>query len=355
MKKTILITGGCGFVGSNLAVFFKTSYPGYSIIALDNLKRRGSELNINRLKDAGVEFIHGDIRNREDFDQVGPIDLLIEASAEPSVLAGINSSLDYLINTNLNGTINCLGYAAKHQAGFLFLSTSRVYPIKHIENIRFTETTSRFEMLAAQDMTGVSAAGINENFPLDGCRTFYGATKLASELLIHEYNAMLRMKTVINRCGVITGPYQMGKVDQGVVVLWVARHFWKNKLGYFGYGGEGKQVRDILHIHDLYRLIDLQVHDMDKFNGQVFNVGGGHGCSVSLKELTALCEEVTGNKIVIENIPENRQADIRTYITDNTKITALSGWRPEKNPKDIIAEIHGWIRENQLILNNILN
>lgn len=355
MKKSILITGGCGFVGSNLAVFFKISYPDYTIIALDNLKRRGSELNINRLKDAGVVFVHGDIRNKEDFDQVGPIDLLIEASAEPSVLAGINSSLDYLINTNLTGTINCLIYAAKHQAGFVFLSTSRVYPIKQIEKIRFGETPSRFQILTEQDVTGISAAGITENFALDGYRTFYGATKLASELLIHEYNAMLGMKTVINRCGVITGPYQMGKVDQGVVVLWVARHFWKNKLSYFGYGGEGRQVRDILHIHDLYRLIDTQVHDIDKFNGQVFNVGGGNECSVSLKELTALCEEVTGNKIMIEKISENRQADIRIYITDNSKITALSGWSPKKKPKEIIMEIHEWIKENQTILNKILN
>jgi CDP-paratose 2-epimerase len=355
MGKTIIITGGCGFVGSNLAVFFKISYPDYTVIAFDNLKRRGSELNISRLRDAGVVFIHGDIRNKEDFDQVGPIDLLIEASAEPSALAGINSSLDYLINTNLVGTINCLNFALRNEAGFIFLSTSRIYPIKHLENIRFTEEPTRYVIASEQIFPGVSSSGITENFPLDGSRTFYGATKLASELLIQEYNAMLGMKTVINRCGVITGPYQMGKLDQGVVVLWVARHFWKKNLGYLGYGGEGKQVRDILHIHDLFRLIDQQVHDIDKFDGQFFNVGGGEVCSVSLKELTALCEEVTGNKINIEKIHENRQADIRIYITDNSKITAISGWSPDKKPKDIIIEIYQWIKENQLSLSKILN
>lgn len=284
--KVILITGGCGFVGSNLAVFFKNIYPSYSVIALDNLKRRGSELNINRLKEVGVEFIHGDIRNKEDFDQVGKIDLLIEASAEPSVLAGINSSLDYLINTNLNGTINCLNFSLQNKADFIFLSTSRVYPVKHIENICYTEAASRFDISAIQNISGVSAKGITENFPLEGSRTFHGATKLASELLIQEYNELLGLNTVINRCSVITGPYQMGKVDQGVVVLWVARHFWKNKLCYLGYGGEGKQVRDILHIHDLFRLIDIQVHNISQYNGQVFYVGGGNDCSVSLKEFT---------------------------------------------------------------------
>lgn len=355
MGKIILITGGCGFVGSNLAVFLKKKYPTYSVIALDNLKRRGSELNINRLQDAGVQFLHGDIRNKEDFDQAGGIDILIEASAEPSVLAGINSSLDYLINTNLNGTINCLNYASKNKAAFIFLSTSRVYPIRHLNSICFTEQSSRFELSSLQDIPGVSTKGISENFPLNGARSFYGATKLASELIIHEYNEMFGMKTVINRCGVITGPYQMGKVDQGVVVLWVARHLWKNKLDYFGYGGEGKQVRDILHIHDLFRLIDEQIHNIDKYNGQIFNVGGGNDCSVSLKELTSICEEVTGNKIPIEKVLETRVADIRIYITDNSKITAVSGWKPEKKPKEIITEIYEWIKENQTILNKILN
>lgn len=353
MPKVILITGGCGFVGSNLAVFFKTRYPAYTIIAFDNLKRKGSALNINRLTESDVVFIHGDIRNKEDFDQIGRIDLLIEASAEPSVLAGINSSLDYLINTNLNGTINCLNFAAKHQAGFVFLSTSRVYPIQKLESIHFSETPLRFQITGDQDLEGVSADGISENFPLDGARSFYGATKLASEILIQEYNAWFGMKTVINRCGILAGPFQMGKVDQGVIALWVARHLLKSKLEYFGYGGEGKQLRDVLHIHDLFRLIDQQIHDIDLFNGQVFNVGGGNGSSVSLKELTALCEKVSGNKISIEKKPENRQADIRIYITDNKKVTKLSGWKPEKKPIEIVTEIYGWMKENHLPLNKL--
>jgi CDP-paratose 2-epimerase len=355
MDKKILITGGCGFVGSNLAVLIKVKYPSYTVFVLDNLKRRGSELNIARLREAGIHFIHGDVRNTEDFDQVGNIDLLIEASAEPSVMAGINSSPDYLIATNLNGTVNCLQFAAKNKADFIFLSTSRVYPIKHLENIRFTEFPSRFEIDPVQNISGISAKGITEIFPLDGARSLYGATKLASELLVGEFNEMYGMKTVINRCGVITGPYQMGKVDQGVVVLWVARHFWKNKLAYFGYGGKGKQVRDILHVHDLFRLVDEQIHNMEKYNGETFNVGGGKDCCVSLMELTAMCEEVTGNKITIDQNGEPRKADIRIYITDNSKITSLSGWQPEKKPKEIIADIYRWIVDNQQGLIDILN
>lgn len=355
MPKKILITGGCGFAGSSLAVALKTNYPDYTIISFDNLKRRGSELNLSRLKHAGVEYIHGDLRNKEDLQEVGPIDVLIEAAAEPSVLAGINSSPDYLINTNLNGTINCLNYAMQHKADFVFLSTSRVYPIKDIENIQYDEAETRFKVAEQQSIHGISAKGISEEFPLHNSRSLYGATKLASELLIKEYNELFGLKAVVNRCGVLTGPWQMGKVDQGVIVLWVARHFWQGKLGYFGYGGEGKQVRDILHIDDLYDLVDYQIHHMDQMNGQTFNVGGGTEISVSLKELTALCEKVTGNSIEINKVPETRTADIRIYITDNSKVTAATGWKPKKGPEQIISDIYDWIKDNQHQLKNILN
>lgn len=355
MSKVILITGGCGFVGSNVAVLLKKKYPGYTIIALDNLKRSGSELNLPRLKKHEVRFVHGDIRNREDFDDIGHIDLLIEASAEPSVLSGTNSSLDYLINTNLNGTINCLNFANKNKAGFIFLSTSRIYPIKQIESIAFRESATRFEILPGQPLPGITSLGISEKFSLEGSRSFYGATKLASEILIQEYNAFLGMPTVINRCGVITGPYQMGKIDQGVAVLWVARHFWKRNLSYIGYGGEGKQVRDILHVDDLFNLLDEQIHNVGKYSGKTFNVGGGIESSISLKELTSLCEDVTGNKIDIVKDLEPRPADIRIFISDNSLINTLSGWSPVKKPLEIVSDIYRWIENDQKVLSGILN
>ena len=353
MKK-ILVTGGCGFVGSSLAHRLREDFPQSEIICLDNLKRRGSELNLSRLRKAGIRFIHGDIRKKEDLEVINKIDLLLECSAEPSVLAGINSNLAYLINTNLIGTINCLELARKCQAKFIFLSTSRVYPIRTINNLQFQEGETRFELLNEQTIPGVSSQGFTEKFPLDGARSIYGTTKLASEFFVQEYVDMYGLQAVINRCGVITGPWQFGKVDQGVVVFWIAKHFWKQKLSYIGYGGTGKQVRDVLHVDDLYDLLLLQLNDMEPHSGQIYNVGGGREISISLLELTALCEKFTGNRIEIQQIPEDRPSDIRVYLTDYCKINQATGWHPKRKVEQIIQDIYQWTRNNEHLLEGIL-
>ncbi len=355
MQKVILVTGGAGFVGSSLAIGMKKKYPHYVIYCLDNLKRRGSELNISRLLEHDIKFVHGDIRNKEDLAQFeSGITSIIEASAEPSVLAGINSSPEYLVNTNLMGTINCLYLAAKTKADFIFLSTSRVYPIEAIDLISFIEEDTRFTISENQLVGGVSEKGISEDFTLKGFRSLYGATKLSSEFLIQEFNQFYNFKTVINRCGVLTGPWQMGKVDQGVAVLWVARHFWRKPLGYFGYGGKGKQLRDILHVDDLFGLIDYQIHHMSTINGKTLNVGGGLINSLSLQELTKLCQQITGNKIEIAEVKENRQADIRIYVTDNSMVSDLTGWKPSISSENMVNQIFLWIKNNEKALLPIL-
>jgi CDP-paratose 2-epimerase len=331
----------------------KQDYPDINITVLDNLKRRGSELSLKRLKAAGIEFIHGDIRNKEDlvFEKV---DLLLECSAEPSVMAGINSSPEYLLNTNLVGTLNCLEVAREHGAASLFLSTSRVYPISYINNLNFEEAETRFNILDDQDIPGASSKGIAENFPLDKPRSLYGTTKLASEMVVAEYVDTYGLKAITNRCGVITGPWQMGKIDQGVFVLWVAKHYFNQSLSYIGYGGTGKQVRDFIHIDDLYRAIKLQLENFDDYSGDVHNIGGGLENSVSLQELTALCEATTGNKIEIASVKEDRPADLRFFITDSTKFLQQSGLAWEKDAKQTVQDIYEWIRDNEADLKPIL-
>lgn len=354
--KKILITGGAGFVGSNLAIKLKKAYPKLKVVALDNLKRRGSELNINRLKNEDIEFVHGDVRCREDLENLslGKKFLIIECSAEPSVLAGINSSPAYVINTNLVGAINCLEFARKNSADFVFLSTSRVYPINALNSLDFVEKEKRFEWKDTQKIRGVSSFGISEEFPLEGSRSLYGATKLAAELLIQEYVNFYGIKAIINRCGVITGPWQMGKVDQGVIVLWMARHIFKKPLSYIGFGGRGKQVRDFVHIDDLFELLNLQAKNMEKFNGQIYNIGGGKLNSFSLLELTDYCQKISGNKIRIGSIKETRPADVRIYITDYGKIKKETDWRPKKGIEATLKEIYLWITNNKKSLANVL-
>jgi CDP-paratose 2-epimerase len=345
--KTILVTGGAGFIGSNLAIDFKQKYPKLKIICLDNLKRRGSELNLLRLKERGINFIHADIRNPEDLVIEDKIDLLIECSAEPSVLAGFGNNPLYILNTNLTGSINCFELARKHKAAVIFLSTSRVYPYAALNGLKFRESLSRFEWRPGQDETGLSLSGITEKLPLEGSRTLYGATKLASEVILQEYATNYGLKFVVNRCGVVTGPWQFGKVDQGVFTLWMMAHYFKRPLSYIGFGGQGKQVRDLLHIDDLFRLIDLQSRSLDRVNGMTFNAGGGEGSNLSLAETTLVCRKITGNRIKISSSPANRPGDIRIYITDNTAVTGKLGWKPEKTPAQILNDTHRWIRQNE--------
>jgi CDP-paratose 2-epimerase len=343
--RNILITGGAGFVGSNLACLWKHDFPEDQITALDNLKRRGSELSLPRLKECGIRFLHGDIRNPEDLESLGDVDLILECSAEPSVQAGYEGSSRYLINTNLFGTLNCLEFARERDAQFLFLSTSRVYPIPLLQSLPLEKNEDRFYLPSESKGTGWSARGISEDFPLEGMRSLYGATKLSSELFVQEYAASFGMKVIINRCGVLTGPWQMGKVDQGFVSLWASRFLYGGQLSYTGFEGHGRQVRDILHISDLYELLKIQVQDISRYSGKVFNVGGGASNSLSLRELSRLCSSFTKASLNITSAPITHPTDIPYYISDNRLVTSETGWSPQKSIEATLEEIFRWLQD----------
>jgi CDP-paratose 2-epimerase len=352
----ILITGGCGFVGSNLAVLFKQFYTDAEVYCLDNLSRRGSEINLHKVLAAGGQFVHGDVRVKSDFDRIPKVDIVIDAAAEPSVLAGkVPGELENLIDTNLNGTINTLYFAKKHQAAIIFLSTSRVYPYDTLAKANLVISPKRFNLSNDQALVGLSHQGVAENYPLEGLRSLYGATKLASEYFIQEFANNFGLPAIINRCGVLSGPCQMGKIDQGVIVLWMAKHFWKGRLGYIGYGGLGQQARDVLHVRDLFRLVQWQIANLDLLKGQIYNVGGGVENTVSLAELTDLCSHITGNSIEIESLVENRPGDLPIYVTDNSKIKDFSGWEPNIGIEALLFEVFDWLKKDQTILKSILS
>jgi CDP-paratose 2-epimerase len=352
--RNILITGGAGFVGSNLAVWLKSRHPEVSVTTADNLRRRGSEVNMARLREHGIEFVHCDIRNPEDLRlDERRFDLILECSAEPSVLAGFGEAPDYLVNTNLIGTINCLELARRSSADLIFLSSSRVYPIAAMNRAASYETATRFALSPEQTLPGISVDGISERFPLEGSRSLYGATKLCSELLIQEYGAMYGLRYIINRCGVIAGPWQMGKVDQGVFALWMAKHYFGGELSYIGWGGAGKQVRDVLHVDDLAELIDAQLARFSELSGELYNVGGGTEVSLSLRETTDLCREITGRAIPISSVHDNRPADLKLYITDNRRVSAATGWAPRRTSRDVLASIYQWLREAEPLVRHL--
>lgn len=345
---SILVTGGAGFVGANIALRFRAAWPDARIVALDNLKRRGSELNLSRLTAAGIQFEHGDVRRPDDlaFPKT-TFDLVVDASAEPAVLAAYEAGPSYVIDTNLIGSINVFDVARRHGADVVFLSTSRIYPVAALERIETVEAESRFEIAPTQSLPGIGVRGISEDFPIDGPRSLYGATKLACELVLEEYADMYGLRYVVDRCGVITGPWQMGKVDQGVFALWMGKHYFRRPLNYIGYGGTGKQVRDLIAIEDLIDLVFAQLDRLEALPRRTYNVGGGRESSLSLAETTALCQEITGNTVPIDRVLQNRPADVKLYITDNRRVEADTGWRPRKSPRETLVELFEWIRSNE--------
>jgi len=353
MAERILVTGGAGFVGSSLALAFKRNRSTATVVVLDNLKRRGTELALERLRANGIEFAHGDVRVSDDLAAIGPVDLLIEASAEPSVHAGYDGNPSYLIHSNLVGAMNCLEHARRYGSAFVFLSSSRVYPIAPLRALPIERTATRFVLRTDPDVPGVTAAGISERFPLTGSRSLYGATKLAAELLIEEYRAMYGIRALVNRCGVISGPWQMGKVDQGFVVLWMARHLFGGSLAYTGFGGEGLQVRDVPHVDDLYDLLAKQLAELER-HSEHYNVGGGMENSVSLRELTEFCQEFSGKRIELGRIAETRDADIPFYVTDCTAVRKAADWKPQRKLSVVLECVWQWLVDHRDQLEPIL-
>ena len=346
-SRRVLVTGGAGFVGANLALGLVSRHPSWEVVALDNLRRRGSELNLPRLREAGVRFVHGDVRELGDLLALDPVEAVVECSAEPSALAGRAGDAGYVVDANLLGAHNCLELARRDSAQIVFLSTSRVYPFRALDELAYEEGPTRFELSPAQEVPGASERGISERFPLEGPRTLYGATKLAAELLVTEYASAFGISTVVDRFGVIAGPWQMGKVDQGVFTHWVLSHYFGRALRYIGYGGRGKQVRDVLHVEDVTALIEDQLMRPDHWNGMTVNVGGGAEFSLSLVETTEICRELAGKGVEVAGSEESRPGDVRIYVSDCARLEQHTDWRPKLSPRRVLEDIFSWVGENE--------
>ena len=331
----ILITGGCGFVGSNLCLFLKQKK--HMITSLDNLSRKGSKYNLSLLKKEKIRNLKIDIQNYKKISKIAKFDLIIDCCAEAAVEIS-KDQIDKVINTNLIGTINILKKAKKDKSKIIFLSSSRINPINEINKVLNKKNLNK---------KIISNKSFNENSSIFGPKTIYGVTKLASEMFIEEFSYAFKIKYIINRCSVISGPLQFGKQDQGFVSLWVWKHLMKKKLNYIGYNGLGNQVRDVLHIYDLCDLIDLQIKKINSINNTLFAVGGSKRNSISLKELTKICEKISKNRLNISKVKKTSIYDIPFFVTDNSKVSKMYKWKPKRNVFKTVLDTYNWLKKDK--------
>lgn len=338
----ILISGICGFVGSTLARVLRETDNQFQIAGFDNFIRPGSELNRVALRQLGIRVSHADARSAADIDALAPADVVIDAAANPSVLAGVDglSSSRQVVEHNLIGTVNLLEYCRRHGAAFTLLSTSRVYSVGPLASLPVVERDSAF----APDPSGALPAGlgmegVTEEFSTTPPTSLYGSTKVASEHLALEYGETFRFPVWINRCGVLAGAGQFGRADQGIFSFWINSWLRRRPLNYIGFRGQGFQTRDCLQPRDLVPLLRQQWSEpVDSSKPRLVNVSGGANNSISLAQLSRWCEQRLGpHQVGVDLTP--RPFDVPWMVLDSARARKAWGWKAETSLDSIMEEI----------------
>jgi CDP-paratose 2-epimerase len=336
----IFISGICGFVGSELAIGLRRA--GCEVCGCDNFSRPGSERNPARLEAEGIAWFRGDVRREEDLEGVRGVDWVLDAAANPSVLAGVDgkTSSRELLEHNLWGTVNLLEVCKREDAGMILLSTSRVYSINALCALGVTEGDGGFVL--EEESAGCGPAGIREEFPTTAPVSLYGASKLASEQIALEYSSAFGFPVWVNRCGVMAGAGQFGKPDQGIFSFWI--HSWAcgAPLRYIGFGGTGHQVRDCLHPGDLLSLVWRQMRGATACGAsdvpRIVNVSGGTTSAMSLRQLSDWCGREFGPREVGADVVP-RPFDLPWVVLDAAKAEEIWGWKPQLPVERICEEI----------------
>src|SRR2546423_2837505 len=337
----ILVSGVCGFVGSTIANGLIANVSNREIVGIDNLSRGGSQVNLEPLRKRGIAVRHADLRCASDLETIGKIDWIIDAAANPSVLAGVDGSTSsrQLLEHNLYGTVNLLELAKKYRAGFTLLSTSRVYSVKSLSEIPVLAVNAAFTPdLDVPLPQGVSAHGIAENFSTAAPVSLYGATKLASEVLALEYGEAFEFPVWINRCGVFAGAGQFGHAEQGIFSFWINSYLRRKPLRYIGFDGAGHQCRDCLHPRDLLPLLEKQFAMTSSDLPRIVNLGGGAGNAMSLAQLSQWCAARFGPHQVASD-PAPRPFDVPWLVMDSRLAEKTWAWRPAIGLQAILEEI----------------
>ncbi len=336
----ILITGICGFVGSTLARGLTAA--GHHVAGFDNFIRPGSETNRVPLEKLGIKVITADLRDTRAMDVLPATDFVIDAAANPSVLAGVDgkTSSRELVDHNLTGTINVLEYCKAHRAGFILLSTSRVYSIAPLATVpTIVDNEALLPDKTKPLPPGLTTAGLAEDFATLAPISLYGATKLASEAMALEYGETFGFSVFINRCGVLAGAGQFGRADQGIFAYWINAWLRKQPLKYLGFGGHGHQVRDCLHPRDLLPVLEKQMAAPGvAVADRIANFSGGAASAMSLRQLSKWCALRFGpHDVTPDGTP--RPFDIPWIVLDHTKATRRWNWRPATPAAAILEEI----------------
>jgi CDP-paratose 2-epimerase len=331
----ILVTGGCGFVGSNICL--KLKKDNHQVYSLDNLIRKSSKLNYLELKKNNITNFNKDISKKDSLNSLQKFDIIIDCCAEAAVEVS-KKDIDRVVYTNLIGTLNILNKVKTDNSKLIFISSSRVNSISQILKFFKKKNLKKKIMIKKK---------INEQFQTSKPKSIYGFTKHASEMLIEEFSFAFGIQYIINRCGVISGPMQFGKQDQGFVSLWIWHHIIKKNLKYIGFGGHGNQIRDVLHIDDLIELLKKQLKSFKKINNQTFCIGGSTTSFTSLKNLTKLCQKITKNKIKFDKVKETSIYDIPYFITDNSKVLKTYDWKPMRNISEVVNDTYNWLLKNK--------
>lgn len=335
----ILVTGGAGFVGCNLADYFLKK--GHEVTVLDNLSRKGAEKNLEWLKlnhKTSFEFIKDDIRNFDPtVNAIKGKDFIFHTAGQVAVTTSVkNPREDFEINTL--GTFNVLEAARQTNLDpiIIFTSTNKVYG-NNVNEIPLIEKEKRYEFSDPKYKNGIS-----EEFPTDADEhTPYGSSKYAADIYVRDFSTIYGLRTVTFRMSCIYGIRQFGNEDQGWVAHFTISSFFNRPIVMYG---NGKQVRDVLFIEDLVRAFDLVCQNIDKTKGKAYNIGGGPKNTMSLLELLDLLK---GFGLTPEyTFDDWRPADQKVYISNVRKATEF-GWEPKISPEDGVKRLLEWVKQNK--------
>jgi CDP-paratose 2-epimerase len=339
VTRPVLITGGAGFVGANLASrYLRTGIP---VIIYDNLSRAGVERNLDWLRNTYgplVEAEIADIRDRRTLSKaVSRASFVFHFAAQVAVTTSLQNPL-YDFDVNARGTLNLLEEvrSAPVPPPVLFTSTNKIYGA--LSDLDLEAVQDRYEPVGEE----VRASGLSETRALD-FHTPYGCSKGAADQMVLDYARTFNIHAVVFRMSCIYGPRQFGTEDQGWVAHFIMRALAGDPIEIFG---DGMQVRDVLHVSDLVRAIVAAEQNIASLSGEAFNIGGGPSRAVSVLEVLDIIASLTGAPPAIE-FSGWRSGDQRYYVSDTRKFESATGWQPRIQVQQGLADLYRWLLESR--------